>query len=130
MRLNSMKVTATAKQVRISTRKVRLVADAVRQLPLEQALVQLPLIRKRAASALADVMQSAVANAVNNAKLQRDQLRIAEIIVNEGQALKRYHASTRGRIHPYKKRSSNITIVLEDKAAVKEGGKQNNPINK
>lgn len=125
-----MKVTATAKQVRISTRKVRLVADAVRQLPLEQALVQLPLIRKRAASALADVMQSAVANAVNNAKLQRDQLRIAEIIVNEGQALKRYHASTRGRIHPYKKRSSNITIVLEDKAAVKEGGKQNNPINK
>ncbi len=113
--MNNMKVHATAKQVKVSPRKVRLVADAVRNLPLEQALGQLPLLRKRAANILVEVMQSAVANAVNNAKLQRDQLRIAEIIVNEGQALKRYHASTRGRIHPYKKRSSNITVVLESK---------------
>ena len=110
-----MKVQATAKKIRISTRKVRLVADAIRQLPLEQALVQLPLIRKRAAGALGVVLQSAVANAVNNAKLQRDQLHIAEIIVNEGESLKRFHASTRGRVHPYKKRSTNITIVLADK---------------
>ena len=110
-----MKIHAIAKKVKVSPRKVRLVADAVRNLPLEQALDQLPLLRKRSANVLVEVMQSAVANAVNNAKLQRDSLRISEIIVNEGQALKRYHASTRGRIHPYKKRSSNITVVLESK---------------
>ncbi len=131
-----MKVQAHLKQVRISPRKVRLVADAVRKMPLEQAVVQLPLIRKRAAGILADVMQSAVANAVNNAHVQRENLFISKIVVNDGQALKRFHASTRGRIHAYKKRSTNITVILEDKPlevkALPEakGGRQNNPINK
>jgi len=110
-----MKVQAHLKQVRISPRKVRLVADAIRKMPLEQAILQLPLVRKRGASILADVMQSAVANATNNAHLQRENLVISEIIVNDGQALKRFHASTRGRIHPYKRKSSNITIILDEK---------------
>ena len=111
-----MKVQAHLKQVRISPRKVRLVADAIRKMPLEQAILQLPLVRKRAASILADVMQSAVANATNNAHLQRENLFISEIIVNDGQALKRFHASTRGRIHPYKRKSSNITVILDEKS--------------
>ena len=115
-----MKVQAHLKQVRISPRKVRLVADAIRKMPLEQAILQLPLVRKRGASILADVMQSAVANATNNAHLQRENLVISEIIVNDGQALKRFHASTRGRIHPYKRKSSNITVILESKEAEKK----------
>ncbi|HUD44150.1 MAG TPA: 50S ribosomal protein L22 [Patescibacteria group bacterium] len=124
-----MKVQAHLKQVRISTRKVRLVADAVRSLPLEQAVTQLPLVRKRAAMLLHDVMQSAIANAINNSHLQRENLRIADIVVNDGPALKRFHASTRGRIHPYKKRSTNITVILEEKAvkAVVAKAKEDKP---
>lgn len=109
-----MKITATSNQVRISPRKVRLVADSIRSLSLEDAFASLSVTRKRGASILEKTLASAVANAVNNAKLQRESLHIAEIVVSEGPALKRYHASTRGRIHPYKKRSSNVKIVLEE----------------
>lgn len=109
-----MEIKATANQVRISPRKVRLVADSVRELPLVEALGALQIIRQRGARVLEKTLQSALANAVNNAKLDREKLKISSIIVNEGPALKRYHASTRGRIHPYKKRSSNVTIVLKE----------------
>lgn len=107
-----MEVIAVAKGVRISPRKVRLVADAIRQQPINDALVSLRLIRKRASMALEKTIRSAVANAVNNAKLNASDLRIAQIEVSEGTPLKRFHPSTRGRVHPYKKRSSHIKVVL------------------
>lgn len=110
-----MQVQAVSKSVRISPRKVRLVADAIRTMPVETALATLQMTQKRAAHALHKTLSSAVANAVNNAKLDRTNLQIVRIDVSEGQALKRFHPSTRGRIHPYKKRSSHIRIILEDK---------------
>lgn len=110
-----MQVQAMSKNVRISPRKVRLVADAVRSLSIPEALVSLKVMRKRAASAIAKTLESAVANAENNSKLERSSLLISEIEVNEGQAFKRFHPSTRGRIHPYKKKSSHIRVVLEEK---------------
>ncbi|MBI5044928.1 MAG: 50S ribosomal protein L22 [Candidatus Levybacteria bacterium] len=109
-----MKITATSNQVRISPRKVRLVADSVRNLSLDDAFASLSVTRKRGARILEKTLASAVANAVNNAKLQKEKLSIAEIVVNEGPSLKRYHASTRGRIHPYKKRSSNVSVILQE----------------
>ncbi len=109
-----MQAQAISRNVRISPRKVRLVADAVRDLPLENALVSLRFMRKRAASAIAKTMESALANALNNAKIERSKLQIANIEVAEGQAFKRFHPSTRGRIHPYKKRSSHIRVILEE----------------
>lgn len=108
-----MEVQAVSKSVRVSPRKVRLVADAIRGLSIEEALRVLQVSQKRAATPLMKTLQSAVANAVNNANLDRKDLTIGTIMVNGGQALKRFRPSTRGRIHPYKKRSSNITVVVK-----------------
>lgn len=111
-----MEITAITNQVRISPRKVRIVADAVSKMELDQALEALKHIRKRGASVLEKTMLSAVANATNNANMDRKKLKIAKIEITEGPALKRYHASTRGRIHPYKRRSSNVRVVLKEVA--------------
>lgn len=109
-----------SKSVRISPRKARIVADAVRNLSITDALNALKVIRKRGARPIAKTIQSAVANAVNNAKLEQANLMIAKIDIDEGTAFKRYHPSTRGRIHPYKKRTSHILVVLKE---VKNGTK-------
>jgi large subunit ribosomal protein L22 len=114
-----MQVRAIAKSVRVSPRKVRLVADSIRNLPIDQAFTVLQVTSKRASLPLAKTLQSAVANATNNAKLDRNNLIIASVMVNEAQAMKRFRPSTRGRIHPYKKRGSNITIILEEKGGTK-----------
>ena len=110
-----MKIQAISRNVRISPRKVRLVADAVRNLSVGNALVALKVTRKRAGVAIAKTIESALANAVNNSKLDKGVLSISDIEINEGQALKRFHPSTRGRIHPYKKRSSHIRVILEER---------------
>jgi len=113
--------------VTISPRKVRLVADAIRKLSLTQALQLLALAPKRSARPLTKVIQSAIANAVNNNRLSQDSLRLKAVDVMEGPVLKRFHASTRGRIHPYIKQTSHIRIVLESvekpKAVVKTKSK-------
>ncbi len=115
-----MNITAEAKSVKMSTRKVRLVADAIRDLSIAQALQALTLLDKRAASPLKKTIESAMANAVNNAQLAKDSLTISEIIVNEGQAMKRYHPSTRGRIHPYKRRTTHIRVTLAGEKGVEK----------
>lgn len=109
-----MQITAVTNQVRISPRKVRIVADAISRMELEEALEALKFVRKRGASVLEKTLLSAVANATNNANLDRKNLKIARIEVTDGPALKRFHASTRGRIHPYKRRSSNVRVILEE----------------
>lgn len=112
-----MEVYATAKSVRISPRKVRLVVDVVRNMPLDDALHTLEVMPKRAAREVAKTLKSAVANATNNARLERNNLMIGGIMVSEGAVFKRFRPSTRGRIHPYKKRSSNIRVMITEKAA-------------
>lgn len=106
--------------VTISPRKVRLVADAIRKLSLAQALQLLALAPKRSARPLTKVIQSAIANAVNNNRLSQDTLRLKAVDVMEGPVMKRFHASTRGRIHPYKKQTSHIRVVLESIEKPKE----------
>lgn len=101
--------------VRVAPRKVRLVADLLRKLSLEDALATISLLNKRAASPLEKTLKSAIANAVNNAKQKQEDLNLKSIEVQEAPSYKRYHPSTRGRIHPYKRRGSNITIILETK---------------
>lgn len=110
-----MEIQATAKSVRISPRKIRLVADMIRKLSIEDALLSLAATPKRAALPLAKTLKSAVANAVNNSGLSPENLFIYSINISEGASLKRFIPSTRGRIHPYKKRSSHIKIVLKSK---------------
>lgn len=110
-----MDIVAFSRSIRISPRKVRLVADSIRNLPLDEALNVLNMTQKRGSSILINVFKSAIANAVNNAKKSKDSLRIKGIEVWDGPAIKRFHPSTRGRAHPYKKRSSHIKIILTEK---------------
>lgn len=102
-------------QVRTSTRKVRLVAKEIRGLSIPEAQDTLSIIEKKGATDLDRALKSAIANAVNNSKLEKNNLVIKTIDVNEGPFFKRFRPSTRGRIHPYKKRTSNIRIVLEER---------------
>jgi large subunit ribosomal protein L22 len=110
-----MNIQAVAKNVRVSPRKVRLVADAIRNLGVIDAMNLLQAQEQQAAKSLAKTLKSAVANAVNNAKLDSTNLFISTIMINQGQSFKRFRPSTRGRIHPYKKRGSNITIIVTEK---------------
>lgn len=117
-----MQFTAEARQINIGPRKVRLVADSIRNMSLLEAETALSFIQKRGAYPLQKLLKSAVANAVNNGKVEKDSLSIFSIDVFDGPAYKRFRPSTRGRIHPYKKRTSHIKIVLEqkEKAPVKK----------
>jgi large subunit ribosomal protein L22 len=109
-----MDIIAKSNSIRVSPRKIRLVADAIRKLSLEKALIALATLKKRGSVSLEKTLKSAIANAVKNNNLQRENLVIKSIDVLDGSAFKRYHHSTRGRIHPYKKRTSHITVVLTD----------------
>lgn len=110
-----MEFIAKSKNIKISPRKVRLVADLVRKYEIAPALVQLAMSGKRAASPLKKTLESAIANAVNNFKAVKNDLFIKEISVNEAGTYKRFHFAGRGRTRPYKKRMSHITVILEQK---------------
>jgi len=101
--------------VRVAPRKVRLVADAIRKLSLDEALRSLSVIKNRGSVGLEKTLKSAIANAINNNKLKQEELKIKLIDVLEAPSYKRFHPSTRGRVHPYKRRGSKIKIVLEAK---------------
>jgi large subunit ribosomal protein L22 len=114
-----MEIIASSKSVRVAPRKVRLVADAIRKLSIEDALKALSILKNRGGQPLEKVLKSAIANALNNKNLKQEALRIKMIDVLEAPAYKRFHPSTRGRVHPYKRRGSHIKIVLETKSVEK-----------
>lgn len=109
-----MEYTATAKNIKVSPRKVRLVADSIRELSVARALTALMVSRKRGAVSLKKALDSAVANAVNNNSAKKDDLKIKTINVTEGLRYKRFHFAGRGRTRPYMKRTSHINVILED----------------
>lgn len=108
-----MEYTAFTKSVQVAPRKVRIVADVVRSQSIDNALATLSFLKKRGASVLENTLRSALANAVSK-NASKEALFIKHIEVSGGPAYKRFHPSTRGRIHPYKKRTSHIRIVLSD----------------
>ncbi len=108
-----MLITAQAKNIRTSPRKIRLVADLIRPLGVDQALLILKNLKKRAAEPLLKVLRQAQANAVNNLNLPKDKLKIKTIEINVGPTYKRGRAVSKGRGHSIKKRTSHIKIVLE-----------------
>ncbi len=109
-----MEYKATAKYVRTSPRKVRLIARAVSGKTVDAAIAVLAAAAKPTAKPLLTLIRSARANAVQK-KAAPETLVIASIDVTDGPALKRWHAVSRGMAHTYKKRMSNVTIVLKDK---------------
>jgi large subunit ribosomal protein L22 len=105
-------ITASLKNYRISPRKVRVVADMIRGKDVTTAKNILANASKKARHPLADLLDSAIANAVNNAKLDKDQLFVKEIRVDQGFVLKRHRPVSRGSAHPIKKRTSHVLITL------------------
>lgn len=103
------------KNYRQSPRKVRLVADAVRGKKVAVALRDLAFITKRATDPIAKLIESAVANAKNNFNADVENLFIKEIQVNKGIVLKRIMPRARGSAARINKRSSHVSITLEEK---------------
>jgi large subunit ribosomal protein L22 len=110
-----MEIRAQAKFIRTSPRRARLVADLTRGLDVEEAINQLQFMPKVAAGLILKLLNSAVANAVNNFKLKKDNLYIKKITVDGGPVLKRWQPRAFGRATPIRKRSSHILIVLGEK---------------
>lgn len=108
-----MEIIASNRYVKVSPRKVRLVVDAIKGLTLGKALIALSSTSKSASVPIKKTLASAIANATNNLKLEKEKLIIKSITVGEGGSFKRFHPVSRGRAHPYKKRMSHIHVVLE-----------------
>ncbi|MBU2264118.1 50S ribosomal protein L22 [Patescibacteria group bacterium] len=107
-----MEVKAKAKFIKMSPTKIRLIANLIQKMPVEQALDQLRFINKLAAGPLAKLIKSAMANAEHNFELEKDNLFIKELTVNQGPTLKRSMPRAHGRATPIRKRTSHINLVL------------------
>ncbi|MEF9894376.1 MAG: 50S ribosomal protein L22 [Clostridia bacterium] len=106
---------AVAKYIRISQRKVKVVIDLIRGKQVDQALAILMYTPKAAAPVVEKLLNSAIANAENNLGMDRESLHVAEVFANEGPTLKRFWARSHGRADTILKRTSNITVVLDQK---------------
>ncbi len=109
-----MEVKASLKHLRMSPRKVRLVIDVIRKMPVNTALDQLHFINKKATEPVAKLIKSAIANAVNTFSLSQDNLYIKEIRSDEGTTLKRWMPRAHGRATSLRKRGCHINLVLEE----------------
>jgi len=104
--------TASANNLRVSPRKLGLVAGLIRNMHVNNALVQLSFSKKRIAQDVLKCLQSAVANAENNHNMDIDALYVAEVLVGKAVVMKRFRPRARGRGFRIKKPFSNISITL------------------
>lgn len=110
-----MEARAVARYIRMSPRKVRLVADVVKGRPVQQALDLLRFMPKAAAAEVAAAIRSAVANAEQNLHLSAEDLYVLSIVANEGPRMKRYRPRAHGRVGPVLKRSTHIDVTVGEK---------------
>ena len=106
---------AIARYIRISPRKARLVIDLIRGKQVNDALAILMYTPKAASPVVTKLLNSAIANAENNLSMDRSDLYVAEVYANPGPTLKRFVARSRGSASPILKRTSHITVVLDQK---------------
>ena len=106
---------AIARNIRVSPRKLNLVAQQIRGQKVERALNVLAFSQKRIASVVKKTLQSAIANAENNHDLDVDDLVVKEASVGKNLVMKRFHARARGNAGGIEKFFSQITIVVEEK---------------
>lgn len=107
-----METKAKAKHIRMSPKKVRLVVDVIRGMEVNKALAQLRFINKKAVQPVKKLVESAIANAQHNYTLDKNNLYIKEINVDEGRTLYRYTPRALGRATPIRKRTSHIYVTL------------------
>jgi len=110
-----MECTATARYIRMSPRKARMVVDTIRGKSVSEALATLDYTKRAAGKAVRKILKSAVANAENNHKAdQVEEMKVTKAFVDGGPMLKRFRARAMGRASRILKRTSHITIVLSD----------------
>lgn len=110
-----MEVKASVRNVRIAPRKVRLVLDLVRGKDVKEAAAILKFTPKGAAPVVGKLLKSAVANATNNNNLEESKLYIKTCYADDGVTLKRWMPRAKGSAAQILKRSSHITIVLDER---------------
>jgi large subunit ribosomal protein L22 len=115
---------AVARNIRVSPRKLNLVAQQIRGKKVDNALNVLTFSQKRIASVVKKALQSAIANAENNHDLDVDDLVVKEASVGKNLVMKRFHARARGNAGGIEKFFSQITIVVEEKREEKEEKKE------
>jgi len=109
-----MPATAKLRYLRIAPRKVRLVADLIRGKRVTEAQALLRFLSKRASLPLAKLLKSATDSAKNNLQLEENNLYISKITVDEGPKLKRWQPRARGQAYEIQKKTSHITITLDE----------------
>lgn len=109
-----MEIRSAAKNVRVSPQKARLVVDVVRGKRVTEALTILNFMTSPTSRIVARVVKSAAANAENNYQMAPSDLRIVKVFVDEGRRMKRMRFKGRGRVSPILKRSSHITVMVEE----------------
>ena len=111
------KAEATLKYVRISSRKVKIVADLIRGKDVDEALSIVKFTPKASSEIIEKLLKSAIANAENNHGMKHENLYVAEIYANQGPTLKRIRPAAKGSAVRIRKRTSHVTIVLKEKEA-------------
>jgi large subunit ribosomal protein L22 len=109
-----METTATLRGVRLSAQKGRIVADAIRGLPVDKALNLLAFSPKKGARIIKKVLESAIANAEHNEGADIDELKVRTIYVDKATTLRRFTARAKGRGNQIGKQTCHIRIVVGD----------------
>ena len=123
-RVQETEARAFAGSIRVSPRKLNLIAQSIRGKSAEAALAQLTFSPRRIAKDVKRVLESAIANAENNHQLEVDRLFITQAYVGKALIMKRWHARARGRGARIMKPFSNLTIVVAEKAEQKADQKE------
>ena len=105
---------ATLKYARISSRKVRIVADLIRGKDVDEAISIVKFTPKASSPIIEKLLKSAIANAENNHEMKSSKLYISEIYANQGPTLKRIRPAAKGSAVRIRKRTSHITIKLKE----------------
>lgn len=119
-RLGESEAMAVGRNIRVSPRKLGLVAGLIRGKRVEAALSELAFSKRRIAKDVRKVLQSAIANAENNHQLDVDRLVVAEASVGKGLVMRRFHARARGRGARILKPFSHLTIVVREREEEKK----------
>lgn len=110
-----MEAKATAKYVRVSSRKAGQICDLVRGKNVDEALAILKFTPRYASEVVEKVVKSAIANAENNHEMNRENLYISYIVANQGPTLKRFMPRAQGRATAIRKRTSHIEVVVKER---------------
>ncbi|QXM24029.1 50S ribosomal protein L22 [Elioraea tepida] len=114
-RLSETEAQAVARNIRVSPRKLNLVAEMIRGLPAAEARAALTFSKRRIAKLVRKVLDSAIANAENNHSLDVDRLVVREATVGRSVVMKRFHARARGRAARVEKWFSHLTIIVRER---------------